>query len=60
MSASLAYLFSSFETEVPGTCSTLTGQSEKVPSLTGLLEISDIYGMLKPIRPLKLSTSTST
>ena len=33
----------------------LTGQSEKVPSLTGLLEISDIYGKLKPIRPLRLS-----
>ena len=33
----------------------LTGQSEKVPSLTGLLEISDIYGKLKPIHPLRLS-----
>ena len=32
-----------------------TGQSEKVPSLTGLLEISDIYGKLKPIHPLRLS-----
>ena len=33
----------------------LTGQSEKVPSLTGLLEGIDIFDIMKPVYPLKLS-----
>lgn len=33
----------------------LTGQSEKVPSLTGLLEGIDIFDIIKPVFPLKLS-----
>ena len=33
----------------------LTGKSENVPSLTGLLESVDFYGVLLPIRPLRLS-----
>jgi len=33
----------------------LTGQSEKVPSLTGLLKGADVYNMLKPVHPLRLS-----
>jgi len=33
----------------------LTGQSEKVPSLTGLLEGFDIFDIMKPAYPLKLS-----
>ena len=33
----------------------LTGQSEKVPSLTGLLEGIDIFDIMKPVCPLKLS-----
>ncbi len=35
--------------------SSLTGQSEKVPSLTGLLEGIDIFDIMKPVYPLKLS-----
>ena len=35
----------------------LTGQSENVPSLTGLLEYSDIFEILKPMRTLRLSWS---
>ena len=33
----------------------LTGQSVKVPSLTGLLEGIDIFDIIKPVFPLKLS-----
>ena len=33
----------------------LTGQSEKVPSLTGLLEGIDVFDIVRPIYPLKLS-----
>ena len=33
----------------------LTGQSEKVPSLTGLSEGIDIFDIMKPVNPLKLS-----
>ena len=33
----------------------LTGQSEKIPSLTGLMDGIDVFKILKPARPLKLS-----
>ena len=49
------YRFVAFFKSFPDFFSALSEQSEIVPSLTGLLEISDIYGKLKPIHPLRLA-----